>query len=60
MGFVLGSALAARLRKGFLPIRKAGKLCVDTKKVDLSIIQKEINLWKLDFPYLSRYKGNYC
>ncbi len=33
MGFVLGAALAARLRIGFLPIRKAGKLCVDTDKV---------------------------
>ena len=33
MGFVLGAALAARLGVGFLPIRKAGKLCVDTDKV---------------------------
>ena len=33
MGFVLGSALAARIGVGFLPIRKAGKLCVDTDKV---------------------------
>ena len=30
MGFVLGAALAARVGVGFLPIRKAGKLCVDT------------------------------
>ena len=30
MGFVLGSAIATRLGVGFLPIRKAGKLCVDT------------------------------
>lgn len=30
MGFVLGSAIAARIGKGFLPIRKAGKLCVET------------------------------
>ena len=30
MGFVLGSALATRLGVGMLPIRKAGKLCVDT------------------------------
>lgn len=36
MGFVLGSALAARLGVGFLPIRKAGKLCVDTDKVSFS------------------------
>lgn len=34
MGFVLGAALAARLGVGFLPIRKAGKLCVDTDKVE--------------------------
>ena len=33
MGFVLGAALAARLGVGFLPIRKAGKLCVPTDKV---------------------------
>lgn len=30
MGFVLGAAVAARLGRGFLPIRKAGKLCVET------------------------------
>ncbi len=34
MGFVLGAALAARRGVGFLPIRKAGKLCVDTDKVE--------------------------
>ena len=33
MGFVLAAALAARLGVGFLPIRKAGKLCVDTDRV---------------------------
>ena len=32
MGFVLGAALATRLGVGMLPIRKAGKLCVDTDK----------------------------
>ena len=36
MGFVLGSALATRLGVGFLPIRKAGKLCVDTDSVTYS------------------------
>ena len=36
MGFVLGSALATRLKVGFLPVRKAGKLCVDTDKVEFS------------------------
>lgn len=33
MGFVLASALAARLGLGFLPVRKAGKLCVETDRV---------------------------
>jgi len=33
MGFVLASALATRLKVGFLPIRKAGKLCVQTDSV---------------------------
>lgn len=36
MGFVLGSALATRLGVGFLPVRKAGKLCVDTDSVTFS------------------------
>ncbi len=36
MGFVLGAALATRFGVGFLPIRKAGKLCVDTDKVSFS------------------------
>ncbi len=36
MGFVLGSALAARLGVGILPIRKAGKLCVDTDSVSFT------------------------
>ena len=34
MGFVLGSALATRMGVGFLPIRKAGKLCVDTDSAE--------------------------
>ncbi|XP_048839399.1 adenine phosphoribosyltransferase [Brienomyrus brachyistius] len=32
MGFILGSAIATRLGKGFLAIRKAGHLCVQTKE----------------------------
>ena len=36
MGFVLGTAIATRLNVGFLPIRKAGKLCVDTDSVTFS------------------------
>ena len=50
MGFVLGSALAARLRKGFLPIRKAGKLCVDTKKVDFVNYSKRNQFLEIRFP----------
>ena len=50
MGFVLGSALAARLRKGFLPIRKAGKLCVDTKKVDFVNYSKRNQVMEIRFP----------
>lgn len=34
MGFVLGAGLATRRNVGFLPIRKAGKLCVDTVSVE--------------------------
>ena len=36
MGFVLGAGLAARTGTGFLPIRKAGKLCVDTDRVSFT------------------------
>lgn len=36
MGFVLGAALAARRHVGFLPIRKAGKLCVATDRVSFT------------------------
>ena len=36
MGFVLGSALATRIGVGFLPIRKAGKLCVNTDSATFS------------------------
>ena len=36
MGFVLGAAIAARRDVGFLPIRKAGKLCVDTDRVSFT------------------------
>lgn len=36
MGFVLGAALAARLGRGFLPVRKAGKLCVETDRVEFT------------------------
>ena len=34
LGFILGTALAMRLQKGFIPIRKEGKLPVDAVKKD--------------------------
>jgi adenine phosphoribosyltransferase len=42
MGFVLGSALATRLRLGFLPVRKAGKLCVATDTVDFTNYSRRV------------------
>ncbi|XP_043115837.1 adenine phosphoribosyltransferase [Puntigrus tetrazona] len=36
MGFILGSAVAVTLGKGFLAIRKAGHLCVETRAQDYS------------------------
>lgn len=36
MGFVLGAAVAAKRGVGFMPIRKAGKLCVDTDRVSFT------------------------
>tara|TARA_B110000971_G_scaffold207253_1_gene231289 strand:+ start:127 stop:747 length:621 start_codon:yes stop_codon:yes gene_type:complete len=36
MGFVLAAGIAARIGCGFLPIRKAGKLCVDTDSASMT------------------------
>ncbi|XP_072099233.1 adenine phosphoribosyltransferase [Mobula birostris] len=36
MGFVLGAAIANRLGKGFLTVRKEGHLCVETKRMAYS------------------------
>jgi adenine phosphoribosyltransferase len=36
-GFIFGAALAARLRLGFIPVRKAGKLPVPTIGVDYAL-----------------------
>ena len=36
MGFILGSAIASNMGKGFIPIRKAGKLCVSTDQVSFT------------------------
>lgn len=34
LGFILGTAIAIHLQKGFIPVRKGGKLPVDTVKKD--------------------------
>ena len=36
MGFVLAAGIAARIGKSFLPIRKSGKLCVDTDSASMT------------------------
>ena len=36
MGFVLASAIATRIKKGFLPVRKAGKIPVKTSSVSFT------------------------
>jgi len=50
MGFVLGAAIAARRKVGFLPIRKAGKLCVDTDKVSFTNYSKRTQDMELRLP----------
>lgn len=50
MGFVLGSALAARSGTGFLPVRKAGKLCVDTDRVDFDNYSGRIQQMEMRTP----------
>ena len=50
MGFVLGAALAARLGVGFLPIRKAGKLCVDTDNVEFTNYSGRIQDMEMRLP----------
>ena len=53
MGFVLGTALATRLNVGFLPIRKAGKLCVDTDIVTYSNYSGRIQDMEVRIPAFS-------
>ena len=50
MGFVLGAAVAARAGVGFLPIRKAGKLCVDTDKVSFGNYSGRIQDMEMRLP----------
>jgi adenine phosphoribosyltransferase len=51
-GFILGSAMAARLNKGFIPIRKKGKLPppVLSQKYDLEYGQDQLELHPNDLP----------
>lgn len=49
LGFILGTAIAMHLQKGFIPIRKEGKLPVDTVKkefIDYSGSRKTLELRK--------------
>jgi adenine phosphoribosyltransferase len=50
MGFVLASALATRLGVGFLPIRKAGKLCVETDKVTFTNYSERVQEMEMRLP----------
>ena len=54
MGFVLGTALATRLNVGFLPIRKAGKLCVDPDSVTFSNYSGRIQDMEVRTPAFAR------
>ncbi len=50
MGFVLGAAIAARADVGFLPIRKAGKLCVDTDSVSFTNYSRRTQEMEMRLP----------
>ena len=58
MGFPLGAAIAARLGKGFLALRQAGKLCVEVDQVTYtssdSKMEKFIEVRKDGFPPRTR------
>ena len=47
LGFILGAAISIRVRKGFIPIRKGGKLPVDkvsTRFIDYSGKEKSLEM----------------
>ena len=53
LGFILGTAIAIRLHKGFIPLRKEGKLPVETVKkefTDYSGNRKALELEKRLYP----------
>ncbi len=50
MGFVLGAGLATRRNVGFLPIRKAGKLCVETDSVEFGNYSGRVQNMEMRLP----------
>ena len=57
MGFPLGAAIATKLGKAFIAIRKAGRLCVETDSqsyVDYSKREKSLEIRKNAFPPSTR------
>ena len=50
MGFVLAAGIAARIGTGFLPIRKAGKLCVDTDSAAMTNYSGQTQAMEMRLP----------
>lgn len=50
MGFVLAAGIAARIGKGFLPIRKAGKLCVETDSATMTNYSGKTQVMEMRLP----------
>lgn len=50
MGFVLAAGIAARIGKGFLPIRKAGKLCVETDSAAMTNYSGQTQAMEMRLP----------
>ncbi|QIE48027.1 adenine phosphoribosyltransferase (plasmid) [Pseudohalocynthiibacter aestuariivivens] len=53
MGFVLGAGIATRIDRGFLPIRKAGKLCVDTDSSSMTNYSGQTQSMEMRLPAFS-------
>ena len=47
LGFILGTAVALKLQKGFVPIRKGGKLPVPTNQVSFVYYSKQQKMLEL-------------
>lgn len=54
MGFVLAAGIAAKIGKGFLPIRKAGKLCVDTDSAAMTNYSGQTQAMEMRLPAFSK------